>query len=281
MGMESFGNEPVAEQEDYRAWPGIMDLLNDKGRVYANWVNGNEYFHYRGGTDQLNDFLARFAAMESPVHEVIFKPGPGLSKSFGGKTVRTDWRLHLVGGIAAYMTKTEGTAAVWDVNPTLTVYMDDDEGIQPDKVILPEKVTVLQLSDLRKKFREAIRGGNPKLRAHGASFLAEEDPLNGENVPILAGLLDDEDAYVRAVAAGGLGRFGGLAKSALPDLQAAIMATDRQVSELARKSIEKIEDGPDQTDAVRNAQMMEKRIRRFSTPTAWRNGGLPAHTGLP
>ncbi len=36
MGEETFGNKPLPEQEDYKAWPGVMALINDDSRVYSN-----------------------------------------------------------------------------------------------------------------------------------------------------------------------------------------------------------------------------------------------------
>lgn len=262
--MESFGNKPVAEEDCYRAWPGIMVLINDTCRVFSSWTNGDEYFYYRGDTDKLNDFLIRFAAMKSPLHEVTFQPGPGRAQSVEKeKPVPADWRLHVVGGLAAHHVKTDNTAAVWDEQPALTVYVDDRGGIQLDRVRVPKTATVLQMADLNKKYREALRSDNSRVRADAALLLADKDPLNEKNVPLIASLLNDNDAYTRAAAAVSLGSFGALARSALPNLQAASQDKDQQVSALAKSSIEKITNGADQTESIEAFQKDVERINQF------------------
>jgi len=264
MGQETFGNDPLPEQEEYKAWPGIMPLINDDSRVYSNWVNGNEHFYYGGDTVRLNDFLSHFAAMESPVHEVILRPGPEYANSFNHeKSIPVRWRLHLVGGIVRGMVAHEGTAGIWDKHPTLTIYITDTDSIQLDAVVLPEKVTVLQLSDLRKKYQDGLRDKNVSVRRDAATFLAEEDGLHEENVPLLETLLKEGDAYARTVAAVALGRFGKLAASALPALRTAAADADRQVSTMAASSIEKIENGKDLAAEVATSKAMETRIAAF------------------
>jgi hypothetical protein len=202
--------------------------------------------------------------MKSALHEVTFQPGPGRGQSVEKeKPVPADWRLHVVGGLAAHHVKTDGTAAVWDEQPALTVYVDDGGNIQLDRMRVPEKVTVLQMADLNKKYREGLRSDNSCVRADSALRLADKDPLNEKNVPLIASLLDDDDAYTRAAAAGSLGSFGALAKSALPNLQAASQDKDQQVSALAKSSIEKITNGTEQTGAIKAYRKNEEHISQF------------------
>ena len=265
MGQETFGNEPLSDL-NYTDWPGIVPLINDENRVYSNWVNGNEYFYYRGDTEAFNQFLALFAALESPVHEVVFRPGPGRAKCFhNDRTIPVGWQMHLVGGIVAQMIDYEGTADVWDMHPTLTVYLTEKGRIQLDKVIVPEKVKVLQVADLRDKYRKALQSDKPSMRAAAVMKLADEDNLNAENIPLIAGVLKDNDAYARACAAVSLGRFGALAKSALTDLQAASQEEDKQGSTCAQASIEKITNGPDLTDDIKVFRAMEELIQKFTS----------------
>src|SRR4051812_398772 len=56
LGTEDFGNKPLAEA-NYKEWKGIMPVVNDKARVYSNWVNGNEHFYYTGKAKELNAAL--------------------------------------------------------------------------------------------------------------------------------------------------------------------------------------------------------------------------------
>ncbi|HQM99556.1 MAG TPA: hypothetical protein PLL36_00685 [Candidatus Hydrogenedentes bacterium] len=260
MGEETFGNKPLGDG-NYTDWPGIMPLINDEHRVYSNWCNGNEYFYYLGDTETLNQFLALFAALESPAHEVTFRPGPGRAQSFhNDRPIPIDWQMHLVGGIVAQMIDFEGTADVWDMPPTLTVYLTEKGRIQLDKVTLPEKVTVLQMADLRDKYRKALQSDHPRMHADTVTKLAAEDNLNIENIPLIAGVLKDNDVYARICAVVSLGRFGALAKSALPELQEASRSEDHQVSACAKESIKKITNAPDLTDDIERFRKIEAHI---------------------
>ncbi len=280
MGTETFGNEPLGEQ-NYNDWPGIMPLVNNEKRVYSNWVNGNETFYYRGDTEAFNDFLKRFAAMESQVHEVIFRPGPGRAQCFLiEKVIPVDWRLHIVGGIVAHMVDYEGTADLWDMHPTLTVYLTDKSRIQLDKIVVPEKVKVLQVAELRDKYRKALQSDNARMYADAVTKLAAEDNLNIENIPLVVGVLKDNDPYPRACATVALGSFGSLAKSALPELQKASQSEDQQVSACARESIVKIMNGPDLTNDIETFRAMEEHIQKFANTLPPSNQQKKTITGM-
>ena len=157
----------------------------------------------------------------------------------------------------------EGTADLWDMHPTLTVYLTEKGRIQLDKVIVPEKVNVVQAADLRDKYRKALQSDHTRMHANAVGNLAEEDNLNAENIPLIVQVLKDNDPFARACAAVALGRFGALAKSALPELQEASRSEDQQVSACAKESIEKITNGPDLTDDIERFRAMEECIRKF------------------
>lgn len=263
MGQETFGNEPLSDL-NYTDWPGIVPLINDEHRVYSTWVNGNEYFYYRGDTEAFNQFLALFAALESPAHEVVFRPGPGHAQSFhNDRPIPIGWQMHLVGGIVAQMIDFEGTADAWDMHPTITVCLTENGRIQLDKIIVPEKVDVLQVADLRDKYRKALQSDNTRMHAHAVSKLADEDKLNAENIPLIVQVLKDNDPFASACAAVALGCFGALAQSALTELQEASRSEDQQVSACAKESIVKITNGPDLTDDIEKFRKMEAHIDDF------------------
>lgn len=263
LGEETFGNKPLSDR-NYTDWPGIVPLINNENRIYSTWVNGNEYFYYRGNTETFNQFLALFAALESPVHVVIVRPGPGRTNSFhNDRAIPVDWQMHFVGGIVAQMIDYKGTADVWDMHPTLTVYLTEKGRIQLDKIIVPEQVRVVQVAGLRDKYRKALQSDHTRMRADAVTKLAAEDNLNIENIPLVTQVLKDNDPYTRACAALALGRFGALAKSALPELQEASRSEDQQVSACARESIEKITNGPDLTDDIERFRKMEACIDSF------------------
>jgi hypothetical protein len=76
-------------------------------------------------------------------------------------------------------------------------------------------------------------------------------------------LMSDDEHWVRVNAASALGRFGFYAKSALPLLRQGLQDSNKQMREICRKSIEKIE--ADESDPVelKNARRSEKKIRRY------------------
>lgn len=101
LGMEAIGNQPLAGV-NYDRWEKIKPVVNDPGRVYHWWVNGNENFYYRGDTDALNAFLKNFAQIRpSPLKLIIVDDAPASTKTFHGEPIQYDWEMHLLGGIAA------------------------------------------------------------------------------------------------------------------------------------------------------------------------------------
>src|SRR5687768_3757719 len=94
LGTETVGNEPLHEA-NYTDWKGIMPVINDKSRVYSNWVNGNEHFFYKSTTRELNAALVEFAKIEVKTHEVLLRPAPGIAHTFGRKEIPFNWELHI------------------------------------------------------------------------------------------------------------------------------------------------------------------------------------------
>ena len=102
LGTETVGNEPLHEA-NYTYWKGIMPVINDKTRVYSNWVNGNEHFFYKGTVKELNAALVEFAKIEVKTHEVVLRPAPGVAHSFHHKEFPHNWELHIHGGISKHL----------------------------------------------------------------------------------------------------------------------------------------------------------------------------------
>src|SRR5262245_51384306 len=139
LGTEELGNEPLSEK-NYEAWKGIMPVVNDKARVYENWVNGNEHFYYRGGVKELNATLAHFAKVEVAHHVVVLRPGPGAGQRFDRTEIPCNWSLHVVGGLARRFAKDDIEDLEWQKDPVLTIYIAG--AIDLDKIEFPKGVTL-------------------------------------------------------------------------------------------------------------------------------------------
>src|SRR5262245_65496417 len=88
-GEEQFGNDEISDV-NYTGWPGIMPVINFEARIYRTWVNGNEHFYYRGDTAAANAALRKFAAIKADVREVVLRPGPLETRTFGGNRLPYD-----------------------------------------------------------------------------------------------------------------------------------------------------------------------------------------------
>jgi hypothetical protein len=202
MGAEDFGNAPLNEV-NYRDWKGLMPVINHPTRAYHTWVNGNEYFYYSGDTQALNDALNKFANVEAEVREVILLPGPGMTISFNKvKEVLYDWNLHIAGGTSQRFALKEEHTNVWDKYPTIRVLLGGNVNLQ--KIQVPKAVTVTQLADLRRRYLKGLQSNDREVRAYAAYFLAQWDSHNKSNVPQITTLLDDENKWVRDMAASAL-----------------------------------------------------------------------------
>jgi hypothetical protein len=139
LGTETRGNEPLSPR-NYEAWKGIVPIVNDKTRVYEQWVNGNEHFYYKGGTKELNAALAHFAKVEVTNHVVVLRPGPGAAQTFDRTTIPCNWSLHVIGGLARTRANDDIEDLEWQKDPVLTIYIGVD--IDLAKLEFPKGVTL-------------------------------------------------------------------------------------------------------------------------------------------
>jgi hypothetical protein len=151
LGTEESGNEPIAEA-NYTDWKGLAAVVNDKSRIYQNWVNGNEHFFYSGKAKELNAVLATFAKVEVENHVVVLRNGPATTKSFQGTVIPYKWQLHLVGGIAKVKAVDDVEDLDWQKDPVLTIYLGD--GIDLKSLELPEGVRLAVRKEDEKQKRQ-------------------------------------------------------------------------------------------------------------------------------
>ena len=234
--QERIGNEPF-HGVNYQQWKSIMPVINHESRVYHTWVNGNEHFYYHGGTKELNDILQKFAALSIDVREVVLRPGPKKVMTFNQEyQIAYNCLLHIQGGISRH--EEEGTN-VFDKYPAMTVFVEDGD-IALERIKIPSDVTLIELADLRARYLKGLKSKDNSVRGYAAFFLAEVDVYNESNVFAIAKLLEDEDMWVRLMAANSLSRFGRKAEPALPALKKGLKDSNERIRNRYKETIEKI-----------------------------------------
>lgn len=139
LGTEDFGNRPLAEA-NYADWKGVVAVINEKSRIYTNWVNGNEHFYYAGKSKEVNAALTNFAKVEVKHHVVVLRNGPATTQTFQKLVISYNWQLHVVGGIAKIKAVDDVADLDWQKDPVLTIYLGD--GIDLKSLEIPEGVTL-------------------------------------------------------------------------------------------------------------------------------------------
>lgn len=263
LGEESVGNDPL-NGNNYTDWPGIMDVINDKARVYRQWVNGDERFYFEGDTDALNKALKQFAKTTGKVKEVIIRPGSAKAGTFHDGHVTYDWDLHIMGGIAAGLTRDKVGSLIWPKDPRMTIYIG--KNIKLEKLEIPDGLTVVELKTLKERITKALKSENRTARGWGCAELARLDPYDATTMKTVADKLKDDDSWVRLNVVHTLATLGRLAKPHLPALNAmAANENDRMKSAIA-KTITAIEQGVDVAkDAAAHQKTVEAISKKFAT----------------
>lgn len=265
MGEEHLGNDPV-NGANYASNEGILPVLNDTHRVYRWWVNGNEKFFFRGDTIALNAALEAFSKVKSKKLEVVLRPGPTSTGTFhGDKKVAYNWHLHLIGGIVGHMSKNDLGGNVWPTHPMMYVYVGGE--IQLSDLEIPDNVTVLQLSDLHKRYAAALASTDQTVRGWTCGVLAELNRYDPGAISKVADMLDDDVSWVRLNAAGALATFGSKATTILPKLESALVAAeaseDENLTKRIKETIEKIRSAKNEASEEDQFEKMKNVIATY------------------
>lgn len=261
LGEETIGNKPLNEA-NYTEWKGVMPVINDKARVYSNWVNGNEHFFYKGTTKELNAALAQFAKIEVKTHEVLLRPGPGITNTFGHKEVPHQWELHIMGGISKHVLTLDKGEEVWNKDPRLTIYIGGD--IDLAKLEVPKGVTLLDIPNLSKRVAAGMNASKDKtVRGWGCGQLTSLDHFSEVNLQAVAKMLDDADSWVRLNAASSLPQFGRKAAPHLPALRECLISEDKNLKIRAQAAIVEIEQAEDKSQEEKEFIAGQKKIAEY------------------
>ncbi len=262
MGEEQLGNEPVNATAYESSPAGILSVINDTHRVYRWWVNGNEKFFYRGDTIALNAALQNFAKIDSDTLEVVLRPGPAVAATFAGDNkIPYNWHLHLIGGIAASMSKNDLGKNIWPAHPIMYVYIGG--AIQLSDLEIPDNVSVLQLSDLKTRYAAALKSTNQTVRGWACGELAAVDQYDSESMKAIAKMLQDDACWVRLNAAGALETYGGKAKAVVRELEAASQTDDESLKKRIEETMQKIASAKSDIDREEQHNKMLAAISSF------------------
>jgi hypothetical protein len=261
LGEEKLGNEPLNDA-NYVKWPGLAAVVNNKSRVYYNWVNGNENCYYTCNAAELSGLLTHYAAATLKAHEVAVVPGPGKASTFGGESkFEVQCQLQIFGGIAAHMLTLDQGKEVWPAEPRLTIYSGGD--LDLTKLEIPKGLVFLTPAELSARIRKGADSKDQSVKGWSAGVLAHNDSFDPANLAVIQKLLADENDWVRLNAAGAVTLFGAQAKIAIPALKGCLERKDEGLKTTAQKSIETIEAAPDRTAAAKEHAEAIAKIEAF------------------
>lgn len=170
------GDEPLSAK-NFGEWPGLVDMVNDPSRVSHCWCNGSWWLSYRGGAAVLNRVLKEFSEVEAVERNVILMPAtaPDDGQTAGKKrpTDPPDWRLHVVQGAVRAWHQHHGLESIYDVHPTLWVYISDRTPLNAIKI--PNNIKLLQSADIKNRYIDAIANGSEALKEKAKEELQRFD----------------------------------------------------------------------------------------------------------
>ena len=237
MGEETIGNKPFA-LPNYKNWPNILPVINNKSRVYHTWVNGDEQFYFNSSTDQLNQLLVDYAKLNGK-KEVLILPQAENVKTFNQKqNFAFNCSLHLVGGIAKHIAGKNKGNIFWPLDPELTIRVTAENDLT--KLKIPAGVKLVSLAEIKTRYKNGIDSTDKSVRGWGIGFLARVDPYDGESLKFVSKLMIDKDDWVALNAVANISTFGPKAKDHLVRLEAISQGPIKANAERARKAIPKI-----------------------------------------
>ncbi len=254
------GNKDLAD--NYKEWPGLLNVVNDKHRVLQVWVNGNENMYYKGDETAISLSIQKFVEAKLEKYQVVLLPITSKDPLFdGAKEQDSNWRLHVVGGIAAAMFKrNESKVDIFDEHPTIYVYIEPSTDMS--KLKIPPNVELLGLQDMRARYVAGLKEESTT-RGYAAMNLAGLDSDNPASVELILPLLRSEDKWFNAMAVSCLNTFGATAQFALPELEA-FRSKEDHAEKRRLEVIEKIKAAKPPTEEwLRTKKQLLRKIDQF------------------
>jgi len=137
------------------------------------------------------------------------------------------------------------------------------EGIELKKIRIPEGLNVIELCELKKRYREALLSEDKTVRGWGAGCLARLDQYDKQSLETIAGLLNDKDDWVRLNAVMALSVFGRKAQSTLPSLRECLATNDEPLRKQVEQTIQKIGNAEDTDGQEKQHGILLAEITKF------------------
>lgn len=258
MGEETIGNEPFRDA-NFKDWPNIMPVVNNKSRVYHTWVNGDERFYFDSDSDKLNELLIDFAKLQGK-KEVLILPQADDVKTFHRKrSFKFNCQLHLVRGAAKYIAGKPKGSIYWPLDPRLTIHVTPKTDLT--KLKIPKGIVLVSLAEIKERYQGGFESTDKTVRGWGIGFLANVDPYDGESIKVVSDLTVDKDDWVALNALSSLQKFGHKVKDHLPRLREIANSEIKNNADRAKKVIEATE-AACKPDAVLEFEKKEKFFRQ-------------------
>ena len=258
MGEETIGSEPFGDA-NFKDWPNVLPVVNNKSRVYHTWVNGDERFYFDADPEQLNELLVDFANLKGK-KEVLILPQTDDVKTFDRKrSFAFNCQLHLVGGIAKHIADQDKGSIYWPLDPRLTIHVTPKTDLA--KLKIPKSIELVSLAEIKKRYKGGLESTDKSVRGWGIGFFAHVDPYDGESLKVVSDLTVDADDWVALNALSSLKQFGPKVKDHLPRLKEIANSEIKNNADRAKKVIESTE-AACQPDAVSAFEKKEKLFRQ-------------------
>jgi len=237
MGEETIGNKPFTIH-NYKDWPNILPVINNKSRVYHTWVNGDERFYYNTSTDQLNQLLIDYSKLAGK-KEVLILPQSENVKTFDQKqNFPFNCSLHLVGGIAKTIAAKNKGSVFWPIDPQLTIRVTPENDLT--KLKIPAGVKIISLAEIKARYKDGIDSTDKSVRGWGIGYLVDVDPYDGASLNFVSDLMVDKDDWVALNAISNITNFGPKAKDQLARIEAISKGQIKNNAKRAKDAIPKI-----------------------------------------
>ena len=237
MGEETIGNKPF-NGANFKPWPGILPVINNKSRVYHTWVNGDERFYFSPTTEQLNQLLADFGKLKGKREVLVVPQAKNVSTFDQKKSFDFNCQLQLVGGVAKLTAGKAKGSLYWPLEPQLTIHVTPKTDLK--KLTIPKGVQLVSLSEIKARYKSGLDSTASEVRGYGIGFFVGADPYDGESLKTVAGLVVDADQWVALNAISYIGKFGPKAKDHLAMLQKIAESETGENAKKAKKLIPEI-----------------------------------------
>jgi hypothetical protein len=249
-------------------------LGGEKRFAYDWWVNTPAGFH-REGPPTMTVYVGAVAPAAPPDAKQLERWIADLdSDTFATRDKATQELKKLAYAAGPALRKALADPPSAEARRRIELLIDALQGIDLQQIRMPAGVTVLEVKDLLKRHRDAVKGEDANDRGHAAGGLGGLAAYADVVPELVAVLKEDKHEYVRRCAAGALSRLGKKAAPALPILKAGLDDPDvniRNAFDYAVKQIEGAkEETPDEERAKRQATILDgiSKFRKELPPDA-------------